>query len=366
MSASKTKSILDTMIEKVRKLSTEDKEPPVPETADRTNENEENMHYTANDDERNKMKREKEAEKEEEKRKREKEKREEKERLNLVKIEKERQAKELKELKGKKEENTKDAELIYADDEQEIQKQSLSGSKCNEDVENPVLGSKPDQLYEPVGRTNTEPCVAEASPEKTAEPAGAEADSASTAEEMALSSRPPGEVDSKKYVSVVSSDTFNSFQQNGYHEEEDIDFTPQNGYVEPEEMDTQEAKGTAKGKKAGAPKKDFMGRIQDSIKNARLPPPGEIKDGYLNSAFHKSLHQPLMVKSKVEKTDVQKARQAMTQEKTPAQLGNIDSLSDIPVPTIRKWKLKQMKNLFIFQQTWMSLARQLTILCQSL
>merc|ERR1711887_81797 len=195
-----------------------------------------------------------------------------------------------------------------------------------------------DQLYEPVGRTNTEPCVAEKSPEKTAEPAGVEADSASTAEEMALSSRPPGEVDSKKYVSVVSSDTFNSFQQNGYHEEEDIDFTPQNGYVEPEEMDTQEAKGTAKGKKAGVPKKDFMGRIQDSIKNARLPSPGEIKDGYLNSAFHKSLHQPLMVKSKVEKTDVQKARQAMTQEKTPAQLGNIDSLSDIPVPTIRKSK----------------------------
>merc|ERR1711887_372925 len=195
-----------------------------------------------------------------------------------------------------------------------------------------------DQLYEPVGRTNTEPCVAEKSPEKTAEPAGVEADGVSTAEEMALSSRPPGEVDSKKYVSVVSSDTFNSFQQNGYHEEEDIDFTPQNGYVEPEEMDTQEAKGTAKGKKAGAPKKDLMGRIQDSIKNARLPSPGEIKDGYLNSAFHKSLHQPLMVKSKVEKTDVQKARQAMPQEKTPAQLGNIDSLSDIPVPTIRKSK----------------------------
>merc|ERR1712038_18037 len=106
-----------------------------------------------------------------------------------------------------------------------------------------------DQLYEPVGRTNTEPCVADTSPEETAEPAAVEADSVSTAEEMALSSRPPGEVDSKKYVSVVSSDTFSSFQQNGYHEEEDIDFTPQNGYVEPEEMDTQEAKGTAKEKK---------------------------------------------------------------------------------------------------------------------
>ena len=59
-----------------------------------------------------------------------------------------------------------------------------------------------------------------------------------------------------------------------------------------------------------------MGKIAAAgcaIKNAKLPSPGEIKDGYLNSAFHKSLHQPLMVKTKVEKTDVQQARQAMTQ-----------------------------------------------------
>merc|ERR1712002_1420325 len=44
------------------------------------------------------------------------------------------------------------------------------------------------------------------------------------------------------------------------------------------------------------------------------------------------------VKSKVEKIDVQKARQAITQEKTPSQLGNIESISDFPVPTIRKSK----------------------------
>ena len=59
-----------------------------------------------------------------------------------------------------------------------------------------------------------------------------------------------------------------------------------------------------------------MGKIAaagTAIKNARMPTPGEIKDGSLNSTFHKSLHQPLLVKSKVEKTDVQKARQAMTQ-----------------------------------------------------
>merc|ERR1712001_89839 len=61
-----------------------------------------------------------------------------------------------------------------------------------------------------------------------------------------------------------------------------------------------------------------------------------------------------MVKTKVEKTDVQQARQAMTQvkyqqsvvsyvhcvlqDKTPLQLGNIESISDIPIPTVRKSK----------------------------
>ena len=55
-----------------------------------------------------------------------------------------------------------------------------------------------------------------------------------------------------------------------------------------------------------------MGKIA-AIKNMKIPSPEEIKEGYLNSAFHKSLHQPLMVKAKVEKIDVQKARQAVTQ-----------------------------------------------------
>ena len=73
---------------------------------------------------------------------------------------------------------------------------------------------------------------------------------------------------------------------------------------------------TTYNRKTGAPKVDLMGKIAaagSAIKNAKLPSPGELKEGYLNSAFHKSLHQPLMVKAKVEKTDVQKARQALTQ-----------------------------------------------------
>jgi len=169
---------------------------------------------------------------------------------------------------------------------------------------------------------------------------GVDTETVPAKEDMALRPRSPGETD-KKYVSVVSTEEFNTYQQNGYHDDEDIDFTPQNGYLEPEDMDTEDNQAASKGKKAGAPKMDLMGKIVaagSAIKNARLPSPGEIKEGYLNSAFHKSFHQPLMVKSKVEKTDVQKARQAITQEKTPSQLGNIESISDFPVPTIRKSK----------------------------
>ena len=59
-----------------------------------------------------------------------------------------------------------------------------------------------------------------------------------------------------------------------------------------------------------------MGKIAaagSAIKNARLPSAGELKEGYLNSAFHKSLHQPLVVKTKVESSEKQKARQVITQ-----------------------------------------------------
>ena len=59
-----------------------------------------------------------------------------------------------------------------------------------------------------------------------------------------------------------------------------------------------------------------MGKIAaagSAIKKARLPSAGELKEGYLNSAFHKSLHQPLVVKTKVESSEKQKARQVITQ-----------------------------------------------------
>merc|ERR1712012_194927 len=61
---------------------------------------------------------------------------------------------------------------------------------------------------------------------------------------MALRPRSPGDAE-KNYVSTVSNDEFHEFQQNGYHDEEDIDFTPQNGYLGPED----EAPMPSKGKK---------------------------------------------------------------------------------------------------------------------
>ena len=155
--------------------------------------------------------------------------------------------------------------------------------------------------------------------------------------------RLPGAEDDK-YVSVVGRNELASFQRNGHNGDEfgdeDIDFTPQNGYVEPDEMEYEEV---GQGRKLKNPKKGnkqqpaLMGKIAaagSAIKKARLPTPMELKEGYLNSAFHKSLHQPLIVKSKVEKEDVRVARQALTQEKSPTALGNINSVSDIPIPKV--------------------------------
>merc|ERR1711962_626640 len=72
----------------------------------------------------------------------------------------------------------------------------------------------------------------------------------------------------------------------------------------------------------------------NKIKKARLPTAGELKEKYLNSAFHKSLNQPLMVKVRTEKPEVREARQALTEEKNPSQLANIESVGDFPIPNV--------------------------------
>jgi len=81
------------------------------------------------------------------------------------------------------------------------------------------------------------------------------------------------------------------------------------------------------------------------------------------------LHQPLIVKSKVEKEDVRVARQALTQEKSPTALGNINSVSDIPIPKVFASKAAEMMRSLQkqnqCQETWTSGDKRLTTPCQS-
>merc|ERR1712154_173419 len=90
---------------------------------------------------------------------------------------------------------------------------------------------------------------------------------------------PPEGAEGAKYVSVVTNEEFSAFHRNGYHDEEEIDFTPQNGYMEPEEMEWEEEEDTNI-RKSGAPKLNMMDKLAavgTAIKNARLPSAGEIK-----------------------------------------------------------------------------------------
>ena len=61
--------------------------------------------------------------------------------------------------------------------------------------------------------------------------------------QLCFVSRSPGDAADKNYVSTVSNDEFHGFQQSGYHDEEDIDFTPQNGYLDPEDDAPMPSKG---------------------------------------------------------------------------------------------------------------------------
>ena len=38
--------------------------------------------------------------------------------------------------------------------------------------------------------------------------------------------------------------------------------------------------------------------MNDKVKKARMPSPHELRDGYLNSSFHKSFQQPLTVRTR--------------------------------------------------------------------
>jgi len=85
---------------------------------------------------------------------------------------------------------------------------------------------------------------------------------------------------------------------------------------------------------AGEGKQDkpsFADKISNAVKNFSLPSPEDIK----NSNFVKSFHQPLIVKSKVQKPKVLEANQMLAAEKTPSELSKISKLSEFPLPSIK-------------------------------
>ena len=94
------------------------------------------------------------------------------------------------------------------------------------------------------------------------------------------------------------------------------------------------------------PKVDIKGKftsMNDKVKKARMPSPHELRESYLNSAFHKQFKQPLAVRTRVEDIDVQKARQLMTQKMTPGELGNLKHPLDIPLPKLKGENTKATK-----------------------
>lgn len=73
----------------------------------------------------------------------------------------------------------------------------------------------------------------------------------------------------------------------------------------------------------------------ETVKRARMPSPGEMVDSYLNSGFHKQFKQPLAVRTRIEDVEVQKARQLLTQNMKPSELGNLRHPLDIPMPKFK-------------------------------
>jgi hypothetical protein len=48
--------------------------------------------------------------------------------------------------------------------------------------------------------------------------------------------------------------------------------------------------------------KSKLAAMNEKVKKARLPSPYELRDGYLNSSFHKSFQQPLAVRNRFDET----------------------------------------------------------------
>ena len=90
--------------------------------------------------------------------------------------------------------------------------------------------------------------------------------------------------------------------------------------------------------KVEMPKVDVKAKLtsmNESIRNARLPSPQEIKNNYKNSNFVKSFSQPLAVRNRVEEMDEEDHKEFLRQKKTPAQWSQMNHPLDFPMPKIK-------------------------------
>jgi len=134
---------------------------------------------------------------------------------------------------------------------------------------------------------------------------------------MALKPREVDQAEGRGYVSTITAEDLAAYAD-GYADGIDSDeYEEENQYAEIEKKKTFGDKLTA---------------AKVAIQNFSLPSPDEIK----NSNFCKSFQQPLMVKTKVQSTQVQQSNIALTKGKTPAELSKISKISDFPLPSFKK------------------------------
>ena len=86
-----------------------------------------------------------------------------------------------------------------------------------------------------------------------------------------------------------------------------------------------------------------LNSMNESMKHLRMPSPQEVKDGYVNSGFHKQFSQPLSVRTRVEEVDVQQQREQMIKRKTPSELSQMAHPFDIPLPKFKLPKPQESK-----------------------
>lgn len=81
------------------------------------------------------------------------------------------------------------------------------------------------------------------------------------------------------------------------------------------------------------------------IRSIRLPSPGEMATGYMNSNFHhKNFKQQLVSRARIEDEETQRARKLLVDHNSPAELARLSHPLDIPLPKFRKKNKSQSQD----------------------